>query len=370
MRRRGILALVFAIFFCSAESLWGQETDIALAYQQIDAAFVKESSDELASVLKSYQATKEYYLCESYTLKKTRQYIIQDKLPFARAAALVVIDNNIDNFDAIDLYSYIDKAVLAKEAEQQAEENRRQLERDRKAAADARTKQRIESGDTYQAVNTSSGKTVFINEQQAAYSPVRWTVKLGLADVMYQKISDPDYSSIKYGLSVGADMFYTTEAFVLGGEVYGSFNMLTMGTGEEEVMTSFRFVPELAFTGLSRNLFLRMGYAVYAVSSEKLDVSGTVDTFNTPVIGLGIENLTIGETALALHYDYCLGHFAYEDLTSAMEMGASVLLPLNVNERTKIGIVLSASDLLFMKETGMENRIKATFAIGVGNVIK
>ena len=114
------IILFFLFFFASICLAPSQESDIGLAYKQIDSAFVHESADELSGILKSYRSSRDYYLCEAYALKKTRQYIIQDKLDFARAAALTVIDNNIDNFDAIDLYSYIDKAVLAKEAERQA----------------------------------------------------------------------------------------------------------------------------------------------------------------------------------------------------------------------------------------------------------
>ena len=364
------IILFFLFFFASICLAPSQESDIGLAYKQIDSAFVHESADELSGILKSYRSSRDYYLCEAYALKKTRQYIIQDKLDFARAAALTVIDNNIDNFDAIDLYSYIDKAVLAKEAERQAEENRKRLEEERKAAADARTKQKIQTGDTYQTVKTSSGKSVFINEQQSAYSPVQWTLKLGLADVMLQKITDPDYSSIKYGLAGGADIFYTADGFVLGGEFFADFHMLTMGSGEEEVLSSIRFVPELAFTSFTRRLFLRMGFASYRITSDDLTKSGSTDTFNTPLVGLGLSNIRLGDTTFALHYDYCLGHFAYNDITSAMETGATVLFPLSVNEQTKIGIELGASDLLFIKKEGMENRAKVTFALGVGNVVK
>ncbi len=373
MKRSCISKIILAfVFLCGMTqfSLFAQGFDIAKAYQQIDDAFARNSAEDLAAVLKTYAQTRDYYLCESYTLKKTRQFIIQNKLDFARAAALVVIDNNIDNFDAVDLYSYIDKAVLAKEAERQAEENKRLLEIERKAAADARVKQKIQTGDTYHSVTTSSGKTVFINEKQVSYSPYTWTFKIGLADVLFQKNSATDYSSIKYGISAGFDLLYPTDVFVFGADTYADVLLLTMGSGEEEILTSIRFIPQLAFSSLCRYAFLRMGFACYGLSSTVRDITGSVSTFATPVVGLGLNNISIGNTSLAVHYDYCLGYFAYDDVTSAMEMGGNVLLPLNVNERTKIGIELGVSDLLFMKDDGMENRTKVTFAIGVGNVVK
>ena len=54
----------------------------------------------------------------------------------------------------------------------------------------------------------------------------------------------------------------------------------------------------------------------------------------------------------------------------AAEFGGSLLLPLAVNDKTKFGVELGVQDLLLMKEEGMENRTKFTFAIGVGNVVK
>lgn len=363
------LVLFVALHLC-AFSLFAQSYDIGTAYVKIDAAFSHKSTAELTEVLKAYTRTKDYYLCEAYILKKTRQFIIQDKLDFARAAALTVIDNNIDNFDAIDLYSYIDQALLAKESARQAEENRKKLEAERKAAANAQTKQRIESNDTYQVVRTAEGKSIYINEKQVSYSQVKWTVKLGIADILIQKATEPDYTSIKYGLAAGLDILSATDEFVLGADLFTDIQLLTMGSGEEEMMISGRFVPQLAYSPLNKHLFLRMGVAAHALSNKNRDISGSVDTFITPIIGLGFHNLFASETNFALHYDYCLGHFAYEDVKSAMEIGATVLLPLSVNERTKIGIELGIQDLLFVKDSGIDNRAKAIFAIGVGNVNK
>ena len=359
------------LMFIATAPLFAQNVDVATVYEEIDAAFLHKSTAELSSVLKTYSGTAEYYLCEAYALKKTRQYIIQDRLDFARAAALTVIDNNIDNFDAIDLYSYIDQALLAKESAKQAEENRKQLEAERKAAADERTKQRIVTGDTYQAVKTADGgKDVFINQKQVAYSQVDWKLRLGLADVLFQKATEPDFTNLKYGLAAGADILYSTSTLSLGADVFADFQFIKLSGDEEEVMASARFVPELAFAPLNKYLFLRMGIAAYVLLSEVKEITGSVDTFVTPVVGLGLNTLSSGNIDFSLHYDYCLGHLTYDGVKSAMEMGGTIFMPLTVNTSHKIGIELGVSDLLFIKDKGIDNRAKATFAIGVGNVNK
>ena len=370
-KKKNILRALFflaGLFLC-ATGVFAQSYDIVVAYNKIDAAFSHQSTSELSSVLQAYKDNRDYDLCEAYALKKTRQFIIQEKLDFARAAALTVIDNNIDNFDAIDLYSYIDQVLLTKESERKALENRKQLEAEQKAAVAERTKQRIQTGDTYQTVVTSSGKSVYINDKQVSYSKVKWTLKLGIADLLFQKITEPDYASLKYGLAAGADVLSATDEWILGADLFADVLMLSM-SGEDEMLVSGRFVPHIAYSPFNKHLFLRMGVALYALSSDNRDASGSTDTFITHVVGIGLHNLFAGETNFSLHYDYCLGHFAYDNITSAMEAGATVLLPLNVNERTKIGVELGISNLLFVTSDGIDNRTKVTFAIGVGNVNK
>lgn len=357
------------VLVLSASLVCAQEIDIAAVFGQIDDAFTMESSDSLSVILRDNARSPEYRRIEAYTLKKTRQLIIQDRLAFARVASLTLIDNNIENFDAIDLYGYIDKAMLTEESKRQAEENRKRLEAERQAALAARTKEQIDRRGNYNSTTTSGGKSVYNSEQMSSYSKVNWTLSIGLADVLYQKSSEPDYKSVKYGLGFGGRVFYETEDYVLGGEVFADALVLTM-SGEEEFFMNGKIVPAFAYSPLSKHLFLRLGLAAEYLKSEVLDKTGTVETFVTPVTGIGIDNLVFGQTTVALHYDYYLGHLMEDNLKNAMEFGGSILFPMALNERTKVGLELGVKDTLFIKENGIENRCKGIFAIGVGNVQK
>ena len=107
------------------------------------------------------------------------------------------------------------------------------------------------------------------------------------------------------------------------------------------------------------------------LASNDRDRTGTTDTFVSPVVGIALDNVNLGEAVIRLFYDYDLGHIAYESIKTAMEFGGSILLPMAVNDKTKVGIELGAQNLLMMKDAGgVENRTKITFAIGVGNVTK
>ena len=151
------------IFIFGSEFLFSQES-LDSVYAQIDLAFVEQSPENISKVLEKYSSSKDYYLYEAYTLKKARQYVVEDNLEFARDATLAVIDNNLENFDAVDLYSYIDRAILSEEAARRAEENRLRMEAERLAVLNERTKAKIAKSDTYSSVNTASGTSIYINQ--------------------------------------------------------------------------------------------------------------------------------------------------------------------------------------------------------------
>lgn len=366
------IAVALLLLAASAQLAAQSHDELSRVYGEIDSAFASKSADGLAAVLKANSASSNYKYYESYTLKKTRQLIIEDELEFARQASLVVIDNNIENFDAVDLYSYIDKAILNEMAYKQAQENRRRLEAERLAAAQQRAREKIENRGTYQSVNTASGSSVYVSDEKQTFSSLDWTVNLGLANFMFQKITEPAaYTSMKYGLALGGDVFYSNEHYVMGLDLDADMLLITMGQGEQEFMTSIRVIPQLAFASLSKHTFIRFGFGAYPLASNFKEATGSVDTFMTPAVGLGFDNISLGDGRFSVHGDYYLGHLAYDDIKLAMEFGAQLFVPMAVNEKTKIGLELGFSDVLFMKEEGgFDNRAKGIFGIGVGNVIK
>lgn len=388
-----VLAGAICIF-----SVYAQSTDdVGAVYKKIDMAIAAKSADSISKILSENKSSGDYQLIENYTLKKTRQLIITDNLELARQTSLAVIDNNIENFDAVELYSYIDKAILNQQAANQAAENRKRLEEERIAARNAKSKQKIENRGNYQVVSTASGHEVYVNEQQASFSSLLWTVKLGLADFIYQKGAEPDYSSLKYGLAVAANVFRPSERIILGCDFFADAHIVTLmssgGNAEakaaaqktqidsenpQEFFMSARIVPEIAFADFSKNLFLRAGVAAHILASNDKAITGSASTFFTPVVGVALDNVHLGEAQIRAFYDYDVGSVFNDEINMAMEFGGSILLPMAVNDKTKFGLELGVQDLLLMKNaaengshgSGMENRVKFTFAIGVGNVTK
>ena len=395
---RKLLPVLLA-FSCGFSAFAQSTDDVGEIFKQIDMAIVSKSPEKISTILQENRSSPNYPLIENYTLKQTRKLIITDNLELARQTSLAVIDNNIENFDAVELYSYIDKAILNQEAANQAAENRKRLEEERIAARNAKSKQALASRGNYQVVTTASGEEVYRNEQQSSFSSTIWTVKLGLADFVYQKIKDPDYSSLKYGLAFGANIFRPSERLVLGLDIFADAHIVTfMSSGgieaaklaksngktsndddnTSEFFLSARLVPEIAFSDFSKYLFLRAGISTHVLASNDRDITKSTNTFFSPVVGLALDNLHLGEAQFRMFYDYDLGALFNDDLNMAMEFGGSILLPMAVNDKTKFGLELGVQDLLLMRNaaddgsygSGIENRLKFTFAIGVGNVVK
>lgn len=384
-KSRKTLGLMIALA-CGFSLFAQSKDDVGEIYKQIDMAVAAKSAERISSILQANRSSENYKLIESYTLKQTRKLIITDNLELARQTSLAVIDNNLENFDAVELYSYIDKAILNQQAANQAAENRRRLEAERIAALNAKSKQQIESRGNFQSINTASGNEVYVNEQQASFSSTIWTIKLCLADFAYQKITDPDYSSVKYGLGFGANIFRPSEKFIIGADLFADAHIVTFSASEkkpstsstntegdlpQEFFVSGRLVPEFAFADLSKNLFIRAGLAAHMLSSNDRDITHSTETFISPVVGLALDNVALGDSQFRLFADYDIGHMFYDEIKMAMEFGTSLLLPFSVSDKTKMGLELGLQDLLIMKdEGGIENKAKFTFAIGVGNVVK
>lgn len=383
---------VLAVLFCvsCAFSLSAQASEeVSEAFRQIDEAIVTKSPEKISDVLKNSKGSQNYTIIENYTLKKARQLIVTDNLELARETVLAIIDNNIENFDAVELYSYIDKAILNQQSANQAAENRKRLEQERIAALNEKSKKQLENRGNYQKVSSASGQEVYINEQQATFSSFIWTIKLGLVDFSYQKIDKPEFSSLKYGIAFGANVFRPSERIILGLDLFADAHILNLSTKEgtkttkvdavgtvieeddpQEFFFSGRVVPEIAFSDFSKYLFLRAGVSANVLASKYQERTGSQKTFVSPVVGIALDNISIGAAQMRLFYDYDIGHLAYEELKSAMEFGGSILLPFSTSNKTKMGIELGVQDLLLMKEESMENRTKFTLAIGVGNVTK
>lgn len=109
---KSVLILIAALFFCLPLS--GEDYDLGMA--KIDEAFELQNSELLETVLSDNLSNPEYSRYEEYVLKLARQLIIENQLDFASKASLAIIDRNLENFEAVDLYSSINRALSEEES--------------------------------------------------------------------------------------------------------------------------------------------------------------------------------------------------------------------------------------------------------------
>ncbi len=354
-----VLAFLFPV------PVYPQHADLSESYSLIDAAFSEKSEEKLTEQLFRNKDSPGYVLCENYIMKKIRQLVIAGDFEFARTACLVVIDNNMDNTDAIAMYSVIDDGIARRKAEEEAQERKKEAEEVRIALERKKLLEQVQS--KYQAVPTSSGKSVYVRENESRYSSLSWQADFGMADISMINVSSENYTSARYGITSEASLVYQTDQIAVGAEGTVEFLMATLSNSDDTILSSYTIVPKIAFSSLSDRLFFRMGAASYVTTagSEKNKV---LDTFITPLAGIDIENITFGGLQFKASYDYYFGHFAYDDLKSAMAAGILVRIPVADLEKIRIGFDVGVRDTLFIRDGGTENRVRTVLAFGVGNV--
>ncbi len=365
---------ILSVLFCAAVPLFAVEEYVSVIYKKIDTAFDERSDEQLHEILSGNQGDKYYFLMENYAIKKVRRLIIVSDYEFAMDADLVIIDNNLDNVDAVELYATISDAFEnQKQAELLAIEKRQQ-EIARVEALKAGQKANAEKN--YNTVKTSSGNTVYVTGKdggQLSYSD--WKLYVGLNPMLLTNTGD-DLSKFMFGLAMNGGYAYQMNVLALGFDLEGSFKFLGADlNGKDESMFGEIFVvPKLAFRGLSDRVFLRAGFGMlgrfYGTSSSTAASSDLQDNMFTPVIGVMLDEIPAGNFGLSFGYDYYLGHLWTDGLKSAMAVTGSISIPFAQMERVKLNFNIGVKDVLFLKDSGIENKVNLILSLGARNVVR
>ena len=126
-RKINILSLAVLFIFFSGQ-LFALEEYVSEVYKQIDNCFSAKDEDKLNTVLARNVNDKYYYLMENYTQKKIRRLIVNNDYDFAMTATLALIENNLDNEEAVEMYSVISDAYEIQRKHEAELEHQRQLE--------------------------------------------------------------------------------------------------------------------------------------------------------------------------------------------------------------------------------------------------
>ena len=374
-RKIKILALVVSLLFFSGQ-LFALEEYVSEVYKQIDSCFSAKDEAKLNSVLSKNVNDKYYYLMENYTQKKIRRLMVNSDYDFAMTATLVLIENNLDNEEAVEMYSVISDAYEIQRKHEAEVEYQRQLELAR--IQKEKEKQRGNVEKEYVAASKSSGGSVYVSGKETKLTSTNWKIQGGLVDLTYLLEKQSDISSLHYGVALDFDYKYTMEnKNVLGADVFAGAQFLTIPLSDEEgktipVIADVEGAVKYAVASLSKNLFIRLGFnAIITGKSEEAPLTkGVIDNFYSPFVGLSFEQFALGPVLVDIGADWLAGHLFYSDVKVAVGAAINFAIPFAELEKVKLNLNIGLKDKLFLKNEGMENRASVILAIGVENVVR
>lgn len=367
LKRKTVFVLLAAVTLLCAIPAAAIDAYVTVVYRKVDIAFINKSDSELDNVLGEVNTDRNYYLVENYTMKKIRRLVIEEDYEFAVKADLVVIDNNLDNMEAVELYATISAALEKQREQERAVMEQKKMELARFEAQKAKQKAVLEK--TYNAVQTADGDTVYVKNKEEKYSAIWWKIAFGMFDGAYIVDAGHGFDSFRYGISADFIYEYTFDKILLGVDVTGQGIFLPFYGDDSTMLCDFEIVPKLGLPVFNRKLQLRAG-VVGLINIDSGSESKLQGNVFSPLVGIGLSNVNLGRAAFSANADYLFGHFAYSGLNFAMNSGMNLALPIAEMEKFKVTFNIGAKDTLLIRSAGVENRASLVLAIGAENVIK
>ena len=364
------------IFLFASVSLFAVDEYISKIYKQLDKIFQEKSENALNNVLSDNNQDKNYYLIENYTEKKIRRLIVNNDYDFAMTAIIIVIENNLDNEQAVEMYSIISEAYEVQKAYETEQEQKRQLELARIEME--KEKQRVNVDKKYVSTSkTDTGKSVYISGKETKLSSYSWKAMLGFLDLAWLMESTSGLNNLAYGVSLSGRYEYTfPNDVIFGGEIFADGHFLSFTQEKESIIPVFGEVEGLlkfSTTEISKNLFFRLGFGgIYTGKDSKaVNTVSIADTLLSPIVGVNFQKIKLPFANLDIGADWYAGHlFAQSNLNFAMGVNMNLEFAFASMDEVALNLNIGLRDKIFVKQGGFENRASLIFAVGVENVVK
>ncbi len=373
-RKLKILSALLLLTVLSGK-VFAVEAYVSEIYSQIDSCFTSKDESKLNDVLSRNTKDKYYYLIENYTQKKIRRLIVNNDYDFAMEATLALIENNLDNEEAVEMYSVISDAYEIQRKHEAELEYQRQLEAARLQAE--KEKQRGVVEKEYVAATKTSGGNVYVTGKETKLTSYNWKAALGMINLLHLYDEPGDISSIHYGVAFDFRYEYTMESkMIIGTDAFAGFQFLGFADEENKKLVPLLGDVDLAlkaaFPQVSQKLFFRLGLdtLIAGKSDTAPDTEWVVGTFYSPTLGLKFERIPLGSLKLDLGADWLAGHLFMKDVKAAGAASMNIEIPFAELEKVKLNLNLGVRDKFFIKNDGLENRASVIMAIGVENVIR
>lgn len=364
------------IYLFASVSLFAVDEYISKIYKQLDKIFLEKSENALNNVLSDNNQDKNYYLIENYTEKKIRRLIVNNDYDFAMTAIIIVIENNLDNEQAVEMYSIISEAYEVQKAYETEQEQKRQLELARIEME--KEKQRVNVDKKYVSTSkTDTGKSVYISGKETKLSSYSWKAMLGFLDLAWLMESTSGLNNLAYGVSLSGRYEYTfPNDVIFGGEIFADGHFLSFTQEKESIIPVFGEVEGLlkfSTAEISKNLFFRLGFGgIYTGKDSKaVNTVFIADTLLTPIVGVNFQKIKLPFANLDIGADWYAGHlFAQSNLNFAMGVNMNLEFAFASMDEVALNLNIGLRDKIFVKQGGFENRASLIFAVGVENVVK
>ena len=371
-RKLKVIIVLFILTVMTGK-VFALEEYVSEIYKQIDNCFTLKDEVKLNDLLSRNTKDKYYYLIENYTQKKIRRLIVTNDYNFAMEATLALIENNLDNEEAVEMYSVISDAYEIQRKHEAELEHQRQLEIARLEAEKEKQRGNVEK--EYVSAKMTSSGAVYVSGKETKLTSYNWKASLGMIDLLHLFDQKGGISSIHYGVAADFRYEYTLEnKTVIGTDVFAGFQFL--GFADEEKLVpligDIDLALKAAFPQLTNKLFFRMGFdtLIAGKSDTAPDTEGVVGTFYSPIIGLKFERIPLGNIKLDIGADWLAGHLFMKDVKAAAAASMNIEIPFAELEKVKLNFNIGVRDKFFLKNEGLENRASVIMAIGVENVIR
>jgi hypothetical protein len=355
--------LFFSLMVLFSAILVAQTAVPDSVFRQVDDIVSRGAISELNAVLAKNSGSSWYPRLEAYLLKRARTQVIDNKLEDAKAISLAVIDANLDNKEAVDLYQSVQTAIKKRDADAKKIAEQEAVASLKQKAAENKIRQELPK--TYKtATNTSSGKTVYLDQNSNThYRAWNWDFLVGLANMDFTAASDS--KDFKYGLSVSGSAFYIGETWLVGCDLLGDAEPLAIA-GTKSTNWSGGGIVSVGRTDISKYAVFRAGFMGFGYDYGSVDADATL--FMTPVAGFGFRDVLLGDsTRLAWALDYYPGHFANSDMSAAF--GTQLLVTFVLAKMQDFGIHFQTGirDTVLLYKDGLKNDAKLVLALGIGD---
>lgn len=360
--KRKKFVIFFVFLFIFSLNLFAQDTFLLYTYSQINDYVETKNVGQINSILIANKKSRDYGKIENYIIIKAREQLVLNDLDLAMNLCYIVIDNNLDNFEAAALYTSIERTKKAQKEKERVAQEKEQIESIKQAEVIQRDTQKIQK-EYLTITNPASGQRVYLDQDvDDYYQSLTWGIGIGLAD--FSGLIEIPNVDVFYGIAALANVFYRSDSIHIGLDVFGTLALSSF--------SDLEFLPikgagnlNIAFPKLGKHFYYRFGgLALLTYLNEN---GGLPDLFISPTVGLGFRDVGTDSFHFNFIVDYHLAHLYEDFVLTSFTTNLNFFIRFADLKKADIGLIIGLEDSFFYTNAGIQNHAKVNLSIGVWN---